>query len=147
MGEYTKACSDYVPDMAAFAQYQWAGGASHVRLSGLARVLTYRDMLQARNHNIFGWGLQLSTVIKALPQFNLYGIASVGHGHESYTTDLASDKFDLVADPGQKGRLYAPMAVGYVLGAQYYFTPSLFADMALSEQRYYPKNNPRGFSI
>ncbi len=102
-GEYTKACSDYVPDMAAFAQYQWAGGASHVRLSGLARVLTYRDMLQARNHNIFGWGLQLSTVIKALPQFNLYGIASVGHGHESYTTDLASDKLILWQTRGRKG--------------------------------------------
>lgn len=141
-GEYTKACSDYVPDVAAFVQYQWNGGDSHVRLSGLARVLSYRDMLQARNHNIIGWGVQASTVLKIMPQFNMYGIASVGQGHESYTTDLASDKFDLIADPGNKGRLYAPTAVGYVVGAQYYFTPKIFADIALSEQRYYPRQNP-----
>ncbi len=141
-GEYTKACNDYIPDIAAFAQYQWAGGDSHVRLSGLTRVLTYRDLLKARNHNIMGWAVQLSGVIKVIPQLTLYGIASVGQGHESYTTDLGNDSFDLVPDEHAKGRLYAPTAVGYVFGATYYFTPKLFSNIVLSEQRYYPKNNP-----
>ncbi len=141
-GEYTKACSDYVPDVAAFAQYQWADGESHVRLSGLARVLSYRDLVMAKNHNIIGWGVQLSAAIKVLPQFDLYGIASVGQGHASYTTDLGIGNFDLVEDPGAKGKLYAPTAVGYVFGARYYFLPSLFANLALSEQRYYPRENP-----
>lgn len=141
-GTDTKACSDFVPDIAAFAQYQWDGGKSHVRISGLGRTLTYRDMITARNHSIIGWAAQLSAVVKVLPQFNLFGIASVGQGHSSYTTDLACDSFDLVQSPGQKGKLYAPTATGYVFGAQYYFTPRLFANMALSEQRYYPKDNP-----
>lgn len=141
-GVHTKACSDYLPDVAAFLQYQWAEGESHVRVSGLARVLTYRDLVSARNYNIIGWGAQFSTVLKVIPQFHLYGIASVGQGHASYTTDLASGNFDLIGDPDKQGRLYAPTAVGYVLGAQYYFTPKLYADVALSEQRYYPKKNP-----
>ena len=141
-GIHTKACSDYLPDVAAFMQYEWAGGESHVRLSGLGRVLTYRDLVAGRNYNIFGWGAQFSTVLKILPQFHMYGIASVGQGHESYTTDLASGNFDLISDPDKEGKLYAPTAVGYVLGAQYYFTPKLYADVALSEQRYYPKKNP-----
>ena len=141
-GVYTKGCSDYVPDLAAFVQYQWGGGASHIRFSGLGRILTYRDLVVGKNYNIFGWGAQLSTTIKVLPQFNLYGTATLGKGHESYTTDLASDSFDLVEDPDEKGKLYAPTAVGYVFGAQYYFTNNVFADVALSEQRYYPKDNP-----
>lgn len=141
-GIHTKACSDYLPDVAAFMQYEWAGGESHVRLSGLGRVLTYRDLVVGRNYNIFGWGAQFSTVLKIIPQLHMYGIASVGQGHESYTTDLASGNFDLISDPDKEGRLYAPTAVGYVLGAQYYFTPKLYADVALSEQRYYPKKNP-----
>lgn len=141
-GVYTKGCSDYVPDIAAFIQYQWGGGASHVRLSGLGRVLTYRDLVVGKNYNIFGWGAQFSTTIKALPQLNFYGTVTFGKGHESYTTDLASDSFDLVEDPHEKGKLYAPKAIGYVLGAQYYFTKNVFADVALSEQRYYPKENP-----
>lgn len=140
-GEYTKACNDYVPDLAAFAQYQWAQGESHVRLSGLMRTLSYRDMVQAKNHNIIGWGAQLSTVIKILPQFDVMGIASVGQGHASYTTDLGIGKFDLIGDPHQKGKLYAPTAVGYVFSATYYFKPNFFANLALSEQRYYPKEH------
>lgn len=141
-GTTTKACADYVPDFAAFGQYQWNDGMSHIRLSGLLRVLTYRNLLQEQNKNIVGWATQLSTVLKVLPQFNLYGIASVGQGHSSYTTDLAGGNFDLIAKEHQPGELYAPTAVGYVLGASYYFLPSLYCNVALSEQRYYPRINP-----
>lgn len=141
-GTYTKACSDYVPDLCAMGQYQWDGGESHVRISGLARMLSYRDLVRENNHHLFGWATQLSAVVRVLPQFKLFGIASIGQGHESYTTDLACDSFDLVERPGEKGVLYAPTAVGYVFGAQYYFTPKLFSNLTLSEQRYYPKENP-----
>lgn len=140
-GEYTKACSDYVPDIAAFAQYQWNGGKGHVRLSGLFRMLSYRDLVESRNHNIVGWGAQLSTTFLVSPSCRLFGIASVGQGHESYTTDLACGSFDLVAKPFQRGELYAPTGVGYVLGAQYYFTPKVYSNVALSQQRYYPKGD------
>lgn len=141
-GVTTKACADYVPDFAAFGQFQWNEGMSHIRLSGLLRVLSYRDLLKEQNKNIVGWATQLSAVGKVLPQFNLYGIASVGQGHASYTTDLAGGSFDLVAKEGCPGELYAPTAVGYVFGASYYFTPSLYSNIALSEQRYYPRSNP-----
>lgn len=141
-GEYTKACSDYIPDFAAFMQYQWNGGMSHVRLSGLARVLTYRDMLHSSNHDIFGWGVQVSAVVKVLPPLNVYGIASFGKGYASYASDLAMGNYDLIADAGKKGTLYAPTAVGCVLGAQYYFSSKVFADVVLSGQGYYPKQDP-----
>jgi hypothetical protein len=141
-GENTKACSDFVPDIAAFFQYGWNGGASHLRLSALGRVLTYRNLIESKNHSIFGWGVQLSSMVRVTHSLKLFGIASIGQGHSSYTTDLACDSFDLVAKPGEKGTLYAPTAVGYVFGAQYYFTPKLFSNIALSEQRYYPKGNP-----
>lgn len=141
-GVYTKACSDYLPDVAAFGQYQWNGGASHIRLAGLMRTLAYRDLTTEKNHNLLGWAAQISTEIKVIPQMNVYGIASVGQGHESYTTDLAIGNFDLIPDPNVKGKLYAPTAVGYVLGAQYYFRSNLYSNLCLSEQRYYPRKNP-----
>lgn len=139
---YTKPCTDYIPDITAFGQYQWNGGDSHIRLSGLLRTLTYRNLEEAKNHNLLGWGVQLSTVIKALPQLDFCGIASVGQGHESYTADLSGGNFDLIAKPGSPGELYAPTAVGYVFGATYYFTPKIFSNIALSEQIYYPRQNP-----
>lgn len=141
-GENTKACNPYIPDFAAFLQYQWGGGSSHVRLSGLLRTLSYRDMMRAQNHNVVGWGLQLSTLLTPLPQMNIFGIFSTGAGHASYTTDLGNGSFDLIPDLDNPGRLYAPMATGYVVGLQYYFTPKIFSNIAFSEQTYYPKQNP-----
>jgi len=35
--DQAKKCADYVPDIAAMAQYQWDGGLSHIRISGLLR--------------------------------------------------------------------------------------------------------------
>lgn len=141
-GIHTTACTPYVPDIDAFIQYQWDGGSSHLRLSGLLRTLTYRDLLKGKNHNILGWGVQLSTVFNPLSQLTIFGIISTGAGHASYTTDLGNGDFDLIPDESLPGRLYAPMAAGIVLGAQYYFTPKIFSNIAFSEQTYYPKRNP-----
>lgn len=141
-GINTKEANCYVPDFAAFGQFQWNNANSHIRLSGLLRTLTYRDLIRQRNYNITGWGLQFSTIIKVLPQFNITGIISTGQGHASYTTDLGNGDFDLIQDADNPGKLYAPWAAGYVLGFQYFFTPKLYSDIALSEQTYYPRKNP-----
>ena len=141
-GTYTTACTPYIPDLAAFVQYQWDEGASHLRLSGLLRTLTYRDLVVGRNHNITGWGLQLSTVVNPHPNLNLFGIISTGQGHASYTTDLGNGDFDLIPVEGELGKLYAPWAAGIVLGTQYYFNQKVFMNVAFSEQTYYPKNHP-----
>lgn len=141
-GVNTKACSDYVPDFAAFGQLQWSDNASHIRISGLLRNLAYRDLLTSTNHNILGWAAQLSTVINVIPQFSVYGIASIGKGHESYTADLGIGNFDLIPDPSNPGKLYAPTAVGYVAGARYEFNTKVRTNLCLSEQRYYPSKNP-----
>lgn len=141
-GVHTRALNDYVPDFAAFVQQQWDGGESHVRLSGLLRTLAYRNLVKGKNESVTGWGAQFSTVLKVLPQLKLYGIASCGKGHASYTTDLGNSSFDLIPKTGEEGTLYAPLSTGYVFGATYYFSSKIFATIAGSEQRYYPKHNP-----
>lgn len=145
-GEHTEACTPYIPDFAAFLQYQWNHGSSHLRLSGLLRTLTYRDLVKGQNHNITGWGVQLSTVVNALPTLNFFGIISTGQGHASYTTDLGNGDFDLIPVAGQEGKLYAPWAAGIVAGVQYYFNQKIYVNAAFSEQTYYPKKNPHDSS-
>lgn len=141
-GERTAACSPYIPDVVGFVQYQWNNNASHLRLSGLLRTLVYRDLIIGRNHNITGWGVQLSTVINPLPTWNIFGILSTGQGHASYTTDLGNGEFDLIPVKGQPGILYAPWAAGIVIGTQYFFSQKIFMNLAFSEQTYYPKPDP-----
>ncbi|MDE6378072.1 MAG: hypothetical protein K2K72_04945, partial [Duncaniella sp.] len=137
---YTKKCDDWVPDFATFMQYQWDGGLSHVRLSGLMRTISYRDLIAERNYNKVGLGVMLSSVVKVARPLSLYAEASYGRGNGSYLNDLSILSADLVADPGNPGRLYQPAAMGLTFGAKYNFTDAIFASFTLSEQQYYARN-------
>lgn len=139
--ESTEACDPYVPDVAAFGQYQWDEGFSHIRLSGLLRTLTYRDLLESRNHNKIGWGLALSSTVKVIPQLSLYGIAIYGAGHSSYLSDLSNGAHDLVAIAGEPGVLQLPKAFSYFVGLKYNFRPDLYSSIIFTQLRNY-ENKP-----
>ncbi len=135
----TEKCSDYVPDLAAFAQYQWHGGLSHIRLSGLLRVSSYRDLLAERNYNVAGWGAMLSGMVKAARPLTLYASVSYGHGQGSYQGDLRIGNYDLVPDLDNPGRLYAPRSIGVTAGARYFFKSNIYAAGSFGTTRYYRK--------
>lgn len=139
-------CSDYVPDVAVFGQYQWDGGFSHVRLSGLMRVMSYRNMLTGKNHNIAGWGVKISSVFKVFDPLSFNAIVAYGQGHASYVGDLSGGNYDLVGTPGCPGKLYAPEALSLTAGAKFYFMPNLYSAAAVAMLRYYPKRGIDGSS-
>lgn len=132
-----EACAPYLPDVAAYGQYQWHEGFSHIRLSGLIRTLTYRDLTEGRNHNKTGWGLALSTTVKVLPQLSLYGIAVYGVGHGSYIGDLSNGAHDLVGIEGEPGVLQVPKEFSYLAGLKYNFRPDLYVTGSFSQVRNY----------
>lgn len=136
----TQALSDWFPDILAFGQYNWADG-SHVRFTGMMRVLPYRDLVSGKNRNRIGWMAQISGVVYPMNRLALYCVANTGQGYASLLTDLAIGKFDLVAEPDIRGRMYAPFALGLNIGAKYNFRHNLFAGLALSESRYFPRLN------
>ena len=137
---HTKALSDWTPDVIGFGQYEWDNGNQHVRLSGLLRMIPYRDLSINENVNKIGWGLQLSTVFKPFKRLTLYNSINVGEGIGSYTNDLQIGNYDLVADPDNPNDLYAPMSIGLTAGMKYNFTPNLYAGVAMGEMRYLPKH-------
>lgn len=136
-GVHTSKVSAWMPDFAAFGQYEWASG-QHVRLAAIFRTLSYRDLVAARNRNTLGWGLQLSSTAHPAPQLTTYATLSYGHGYQSLGGDLLIVGHDLVDDPSDPGRLYAPAALGWCLGVQYNFRPDLFVSVSASQQRYLP---------
>lgn len=140
--KWTKKCSEYVPDLAALVQYQWDGGLSHVRLSGLLHSSAYRDLVRGENHNVLGYGVQLSSRVKVTPNLNFYGNAIWGKGIGSYIADLSVSSYDLMADPDVQGKMYAPNSLGYTAGAQYFFRPNLFVCAMFGQNRYFPTKFP-----
>lgn len=133
-GTATKALANWIPDAAAFVQYQW-GPTSHVRLAGIVRSLSYRDMKAARNRHRAGWGVMVSTVNHPNAHLTTYLCANYGHGYASMGGDLAIGNFDLIADPGRPGRLYSPGTLGWYAGVQWNFTPMLFVSASVSQSR------------
>lgn len=143
VADKTAKCDNWMPDWAAFAQYQWAKG-QHVRLSGIVRTLSYRNLISETNHNVAGWGVQLSSVAHPCPQITTYLNASYGHGYESLGGDLLIGNYDLIGNPEIPGKLYAPAAYGWNIGVQYNFTHSLFMSVTASQNRYCPKGEVAG---
>lgn len=142
-GTETARVRDWLPDLAAFAQYQWERG-QHVRLSGIIRTLPYRDLTAGRNRNVAGWGVQLSSVAHPLPQLTTYLTANYGHGYASLGGDLLMGNYDLTAMPGSPGRMYAPRSWGWCAGVQYNIRPNLFFTVLGSQTRYCPRRPVAG---
>ena len=137
----TKKCTDYVPDIAGMVQYQWDGGLSHIRASGLLRVMSYRDLIHSRNHTVVGWGAMISGSWKIFRPLSIYASASVGQGQASYQGDLSIGNYDLVGDFNTPGKMYAPTSLGITAGIKYNFMPNLYACGSFGRMRYYPKQH------
>lgn len=130
---------DFMPDIAAFAQYSWASG-QHIRLSGIARGLRYRDLVSETNHKQIGWGLHLSTAFRPAAPLTIYAAGITGRGIGSIVNDLQDGENDLLPYSDRPGRMYAPQSYGWYAAAQYNFTPSLFSTIIFSQQRILPKS-------
>lgn len=135
----TQKVSDKMPDFAAAIQYQWSAG-QHIRLAGIVRSLPYRDLINATNHSLAGYGLLFSIVATPTKHLTFYGTANYGRGIGSLGGDLIFGSYDLVDATETPGRMYAPRAYGYCAAVQYNFKPNLFASISASQYRYLPKN-------
>lgn len=136
-GVNTQKVTNWMPDWAAFVQYEWAKG-QHVRLSGVLRTLSYRNLLAEQNHNVMGWGAMLSSVAHPHPRITTYASATIGRGFEGTGGDLQVGNYDLIANPDAPGQMYAPEAFGWNIGVQYNFRPNLFASVQMSQMRLLP---------
>ncbi len=139
----TSKVDSWMPDFAAFAQYQWSRG-EHVRLAGIVRTMSYRDLVAGKNHNTVGWGLQLSSVAHPWAPVTTYATVSYGKGYGSMGGDLQVGSYDLVGDAAKPGHMYAPASYGWNIGLQYNFKPNLFTTVTASQTRYLPKNGIDG---
>lgn len=142
----SKACTDYVPDIVALAQYQWDQGMSHVRIAGIYRNLSYRNLLKGTNHNVPAWGGLLSAIVKILPQLSISGEFNYGRGIGSYVGDFAVMNADLLPAEGEPGILKAPTVIGGAIGLKYNFTDNIYANIVYGRAQYaYKQHQPADY--
>lgn len=142
-GKNTAARNQYLPNIAAMVQYEWAKD-EHMRLSGIMRFLPYRDMLNGKNHQAVGFGVQLSAVVRILPALKFYGTANTGRSYSNFGGDFLLGKYDLVPDSETPGKLKTVPGFGYFFGLQYNFRPNLFMSATFGQGRYLPTHDRPG---
>lgn len=127
--------TDYVPDFAALGQFQWNRGLSHIRLAGIVRTMSYRDLNTGKSHAVTGWGALLGSTIKAGSILTFYAQGSLGQGMSAYTGDLSNGNYDLLADPADPYHLYAPLTISATVGLKCYWMSNLSSTVAVGTQR------------
>ena len=132
----SKSIKQRIPDIPAYLQYEWNDGQSHIRLSGLFRALSYRNLVKAENEYAIGWADQLSGMIAFSHRITFYYQAAYGKGYADYLNDLGGSGYDLIPD-GDGGKLKAPYALGIVGGLQYNFCKNYFVSASYSQCRLY----------
>ncbi len=135
--DIVKPCASYLPDLSAFLQYEWVKG-QHVRLAGIVRSLPYRNMVDERNLNVPGWGVNLSSVARLTNSITTYATFNYGCGIGAFNADLMVGNYDLTPRIGDPSRMYAPRSFGWCVGVQYNFSHNLFATLIASQTRYLP---------
>jgi len=125
-----------IPDLPNYVQYEWNGGKSHIRLSNLLRVLSYRNLIEGKNRYVVAMATQLSGMVAFSPRVTAYYQAAYGRGYADYLNDLGGMGYDLVPS-AEEGKLKAPYALGVVGGLQYNFCRNFFASASYSLCRLY----------
>lgn len=136
---HTSKCNDYVPDIAALGQFAWNRGLSHVRIAALLRTMSYRDLLTGTTHHQTGWGVMLGTTVRAARFLQFFGQTSAGKGMASYTGDLSSGNYDLIAEPNDEGILYAPTTLTGTVGVKAFWMKNLTSTFAAATLRHFAK--------
>lgn len=137
-----KEVTQRVPDIPFYFQVNWGNGASWLRLSGLYRNLTYRNVSDAahpRNVDTPGLGVKLSgSATFAGGRITTYWQGAYGSGISSYYQDLTGQQLDML--PSSDGsRLQAVRSWGAYGAVQYNFSSKVFASATYSHLRLYPR--------
>lgn len=127
--------SQRVPDVPLYFQYSWAD-VGHVRLSGVLRTMTYRDVVANQNRTEMGYGVKLTSNLKA-GNFVGYFMAQGGQGIASYLKDNDEYMLDLTPDADNPGRLAPSKSWGGLCALQYNYSPKLFSTVMYGYMRNY----------
>lgn len=114
-----------IPSIPLFLQYEWDGGKSHARMSGVFRTMQYRDLIEAKNRSQLGWGVQLSGLANPLQPLTLYWSATYGRGIGTYLQDDNGLHLNAIPSVIEEGRYKLVKNFGVTGGIKYEFSRHL----------------------
>lgn len=128
---HNAAVKGRTPSIPLYVQYAWAGGNSHIRLSGLVRPMQYRNLVAEHNRTVTGMGVQLSGMASVAGPLSVQFNAAYGKGIGSYIQDDEGLGLDAVS-VGREGKMELVKTMGVTGGINYAITPKLSSNLVYS---------------
>ena len=129
-----EAFNQNVPDIPMWVEYA-ASDYNRVRLSGIIRNFTYRDLLEGKRRNSVGWGVMLSGNLNPVEPLILYLQAAYGKGIGAYIQDISGQPLSFIPDDSRPGHMTPSPMMGLTFGATYNITPKWQVNAVVSEAR------------
>lgn len=130
-GTTTAVVNQRIPAIPVYLQYEYNGGNNHVRLSGLARPLQYRNSVNNSNSTMVGLGVQISGMTTVVGPLSLNYNAVYGRGISNYLQDdngLGVDAVNLT----EEGKMDMVNSFGVTGGLSYTFSPKVSSNVTYS---------------
>lgn len=137
------SASASVPDFPLYVQYKW--GSGHIRMTGLFRDMTYKDLQTSSYKGVFGVAGKLSGKIQLFKPFGFYYHAAYGKGFASFMTDLNGKGYDILSDPNS-GKMFALKALSLYAAVRYDISPWVYGTAIWGYVRLYPGQDYRDVS-
>lgn len=112
------AYNQNVPDVPMWVEYQ-ASANNRIRLSGIVRNFSYRDLMNKKHENSVGWGMMLSGNLSPVEPLIFYGTAAYGKGIGAYIQDIAGIPVSFIPSDSDPGKMTPTPMMGWMAGATY----------------------------
>ena len=111
-----------IPDFPVWIE--WAkSDYNRIRLSGIARMFRYRDILEDKMEVTAGWGAMISGNLNPVEPLIFYAQAIYGQGIGAYIQDLQGIPLSFVPRNAHPGKMKPTPMMGLVFGATYNISP------------------------
>ncbi len=146
--EYVAITSQRLPNIPVYLQYA-LNENNHLRLAGVVRNLSYRDIMTGKKHNKYAWGAQAS-MLATMGKLQLKGQFTMGKGIGSYINNVSNVGVDLVPSGDDNGKMTMLRTDAWYVGLQYNICPYMFATATYSQTTLhsnsgYGRANPDAF--
>ena len=123
-----------VPDIPAWVEYSWSE-MNRVRVSGIFRHYSYRDLVAQKRRGVTGWGVMLSGNFRPAKPVTFYYQLAYGKGIGAYLQDIAGKPISFVPDNAVPGKMKASPMMGANIGISINPTSKLQFNAMFSESR------------
>ncbi len=129
--EYVSVGAQRFPDIPIYFKYQFYEN-THVRVGGIVRDISYRNLVNNNESQKVAWGAQASALV-TLGDLQISGQYTMGEGIGSLINDVSNVGMDLVPSPRTPGKMIMLFTDAWFASLHYNIAPGVFASATYSQ--------------